>query len=74
MRNLVLTEADLTCASPRIADRENGYGMTFAAVAHGTAGAVADDAIEQGATEDVGGVGEARGQEVAPAGECLLFH
>jgi hypothetical protein len=74
VRNLFLTEADLACASPRIADRENGYGMTLAAVAYGAAGAVADDAVEQGATEDVGGVGEARDQQIASSGEHFLFH
>jgi hypothetical protein len=48
--------------------------MTFAAVAHRAAGAVANDAIEQGSAEDVGGVGEARDEEVASAGERFLFH
>ena len=41
-----------------IADREDGNGVTFAAVALGTAGAVADDAMEQGAAKNVAGVGE----------------
>jgi hypothetical protein len=35
---------------------------------------MADDAIEQGATEDVSGVGEPGSQQAAPANECLLFH
>ena len=67
-------EADLARASAGIADREDGYGVTFATDALGAAGAVANDAFEQGSAEDVAGVGEARGKAVAFAGRVLLFH
>jgi hypothetical protein len=65
LRDLLLTEADLARALTRIADREDSNGVTFATVALGTAGAVADDAFKQGAAENVGGVGETRSQAVA---------
>ena len=72
--DLFLTEADLARALAGIADREDGNGMTFAAVALGTAGAVADDAIEQGAAKNVAGVGKTRDKAVAFAGDLRLFH
>jgi len=71
---LFLTEADLARAPAGITDRENGYGVTFAAVACGAAGAVANDTPEQGSAEDVSGVGQARGEAVAPADSRRLFH
>lgn len=48
--------------------------MAFATVAFGAAGAVVDDAIEQGAAEDVAGIGEARGKAVTFVGNRRLFH
>jgi hypothetical protein len=72
--DLVLTEADLERAFAGIADREDGYGVTFAAVAPGAAGAVTDEALEQGAAEDVAGAGEARGKATAFADGPRLFH
>jgi hypothetical protein len=48
--------------------------VTFAVVALGAAGAVADDALEQGAAENAAGAGEARGEAVAFASDPLLFH
>ena len=74
LRDLFLTEADLASASAGIADCEDGNGVTFAAVALGTAGAVTDDAFEQRAAENVGGVGESRGKAIALAGNRRLFH
>jgi len=72
--DLVLTEADLARAFGGIADREDRYGVTFAAVAPGAAGAVTDEAPQQGAAEDVAGAGEARGKAIAFAGSLRLFH
>jgi hypothetical protein len=57
-----------------IADCEDGNGVTFTAVALGATGAVADDAFEQGAAENVGGVGESRSKAIALAGNLGLFH
>ena len=65
MSDLILTETDLADARAGIADGENRYGMSFAAIALGTARAVPDDSLEQGAAEDVPGVGEARGEAIA---------
>jgi hypothetical protein len=62
-------EADLARAWAGIADGEDRDGVTFAAVALGTARAVPDDALEQGAAENVAGVGEARDKAVAMAGD-----
>ena len=72
--DLVLTEADLARAFAGITDREDRDGVTFAAVAPGAAGAVTDDALEQGAAQDVAGVGEARGKAIAFADRLRLFH
>jgi hypothetical protein len=57
-----------------IADSEDGNRVTFATIALGATGAVANDALEQRATEDAGGIGEARGKAVAFTGELRLFH
>ena len=65
MSDLILTETDLTDARARIADGENRYRMSFAAIALGTARAVPNDSLEQGAAEDIPGAGEARGEEIA---------
>jgi hypothetical protein len=58
MRNLFLAEADLARASAGITNSQDGYRVTLAAVALGAAGAVTDDAFEQGAAEEVSGFGE----------------
>ena len=65
MSDLILTKTDLTDARAGIADGENRYGMSFAAIALGTTRAVADDSLKQGAAEDVPGAGEARGEAIA---------
>jgi hypothetical protein len=69
LRDLLFTKADLARALAGIADRQDRNGVTFATVALGTAGAVADDAFEQGAAENVAGIGEMRGKAVAFAGD-----
>jgi hypothetical protein len=74
LRDLLFTEADLAGAWPGIADGEDRNGVTFAAVALGATGAVADDALEQGSAENVGGAGEMGSKAVAFAGKFGLFH
>jgi hypothetical protein len=74
MSDLILTETDLADASAGIADSENRYGMSFAAIALGTARAVTDDSLEQGAAEDVLGAGEARGEAIAFKKRGWLIH
>ena len=74
MSDLILTETDLADACAGIADGENRYGMSFAAIALGTARAVTDDALEQGAAEDVLGAGEGLGEAIAFAEGGLLIH
>jgi hypothetical protein len=74
LRDLLLTEADLSRALAGVSDCEDGNGVTFAAVALRAAGAVADDAFEQGAAENVGGVGESRSEAIAFVGELFMFH
>jgi len=65
MSDLILTETDMPDAGAGIADGEDRYGMSFAAIALGTARAVPDDSLEQGAAEDVPGAGKARGKAIA---------
>ena len=62
MNDLILTETDLTNARAGIADGENRYGMSLAAIALGAARAMPDDSLEQRAAEDVLCPGEARGE------------
>jgi hypothetical protein len=63
--DLILTETDLADACAGIADGENRYGMSFAASTLGTAGAVPDDSLEQGAAEHLPGARETRGEAIA---------
>ena len=48
--------------------------MSFATIALGTASTVTDDAFEQGAAEDVPGMGKTRGEAVAFAESRRMFH
>jgi hypothetical protein len=72
--DLLLREADLTNDAAGIADGEDGDRMAFAAGACGAAGAMADDALEQGATEDLAGLGETSEEAVALLNTLLLLH
>ena len=74
MSDLLWKEADLTNDAAGIADSQHGDGVTFAAGAFGAAGAMADGALEQGAAEDLAGLGEAGEEAVALAGDLLLIH
>jgi hypothetical protein len=74
MSDLIFTETDLADARAGIADGENRYGMSFAAIALGTARAMPDDSLEQGAAEDVLGAGEARGEAIAFTKSGYMIH
>ena len=74
MSDLFRMQADLAGTGTRITDGENRYGMSFAAVALGTAGAMTDDALEQGTAEDVSGRGELRGEPIKFADSDIVFH
>ena len=67
-------EADLTNDAAGIAGGEHGDGVAFAAGAFGTAGAMADDAQEQGAAEDLAGLGELSEKALAPLDDPLMIH
>ena len=72
--HLLWRQADLANDPSRIADGEDGDGMAIAAGAFGTAGAMADGALEQGAAEDFAGLGETAEEAVAPADDLLMIH
>jgi hypothetical protein len=72
--NLLRRETDLTNDAAGIADGEDRDRMAFAAGALGAAGAMADSALEQGATEDLAGLGETGDEAVAPLDDLLLLH
>ncbi len=74
MSDLILTETDLADARTGISDGENRYGMSFAAIALGTARAVPDDSLEQGAAEDVLGAGKTHGEAIAFTKSSFLLH
>ncbi len=67
-------EAELLGAPARITDRQHPYGMAFSVGAHGTAGAMANDAAEQRAADDLGGEREGRGEFGTLAKSCFLIH
>ena len=74
MTDLLGRQADLTNNTAGIADGEDGDGMTFAAGAFGTAGTMADGALEQGAAEDLAGLGKAGQEAVASLRDWLVIH
>lgn len=74
LTDLLVAQADLSGATAGITDGEDRDGVTIAASALEAAGTVVDDAVEQGAAENAGGVGKARGKAVAFAGYLRLFH
>ena len=67
-------EADLLGASAGIADGQNPDQVAGSAGADGTAGAMADAAMEQGAAEDLGGGGQCGGEFGAGFGGYRVFH
>ena len=71
MRDLFLGKADLTDDASRVADGEDGDGMTFAAGAFGAACAMADRTLEEGAAKDVARLREPDEEAVAFL-DCLL--
>jgi len=74
MSDLLFAKTDLAGTSAGVADGEHCHGMAFAAVALGTSLAVVDDSLEQGAAEDVSGVGEAGDEVIAFDDSGLMFH
>jgi hypothetical protein len=74
MSDFLWREADLTNNAAGIADSQHSDGMALATGALGAAGAMADGALEQGAAEDLAGLGEAGEEAVALADDLLLIH
>jgi len=72
--DLIFAETDLADARAGVTDGENGHRMPFTTLAFGTAGAVTDDTLEEGAAEDVPGAGEGGGEAIAFADGCLVIH
>ena len=67
-------EAELLGAPARITDCQHPYGMALSVGAHGTAGAMANDAAEQRAADDLGGEREGRGEFGTLAESLFLIH
>jgi hypothetical protein len=72
--NFIWRKADVSNDGAGIANGEHGDRMPFTASALGTAGAMADGALEQGAAEDVRRVGETIEEAVALADDLLVIH
>jgi len=62
---LLLRETDLTNDAAGIANGEDGDRMAFAAGTLRAAGAMADGALEEGAAEDLAGLGETGEEAIA---------
>ena len=67
-------EADLPGASAGIADGQHPDEMALTASTDGATGAMADAAVEQGATKDLGGGGESCRELGASVDDCLVLH
>jgi hypothetical protein len=67
-------KADLFGTTAGIGDGQDPDGMAGAAGTGGATGAVTDDAVEQGAAEDLGGGGEGGGEFGAGIGDLRLLH
>lgn len=74
MRDLFFAQADVTNASAWIASGEDRYGMTFAALTLGAAGAVSYGALEQGAAKEIGRLRQAGEKPVEFADGLLTIH
>ena len=74
MRNLLSMETELANDASGITDGEDSDGMAFAAGTLGAAGAMADGALQQGATKDVAGIRESREEAVSLLGGLLVVH
>ena len=71
---LFFGEADLLVAAAGIADGQHPDEMALAASTDGAAGAMADAAVEQRATKDLGSGGEGDSELGAGFEHCLLLH
>jgi hypothetical protein len=74
LRNLFAIDAELAGATTGIADGEHGLGMSFAAGALGAVAAVAGDALEQGAAQQLAGDGEVGEKSVACLQSLFMYH
>jgi len=74
MRDLLVGKTDLANDGAGVADGEDGDGVAFAAGAFWAAGAMTDGALEEGAAEDIGGIGEACEEAVAALDDPLVIH
>ena len=68
------TKAELLGAATWITDGQYPNGAALSRGADRTAGAVADEPVEQRAAEDLGGGGQSLDQLGAFAGDCILLH
>ena len=73
-RLLIGAEAELPGAPSRIADSQYPYRVAFSFGADSTTGAMTNDAVEQGAADDLGGEREGRGDFGALAENCFFIH
>ena len=72
-RLLFGAKAELPGAPARITDGQYPYRVAFSFGADGTTGAMTNDAVEQGAADDLGGERESRGQFGTFAEERFLY-
>ena len=73
-RLLFGAEAELPGVPARITDGQYQNGTALSVGADGTAGAMTNDTVEQGAADDLGGEGECRSEFGALAEECFFIH
>ena len=73
-RPLFRAEAELPGGTARIADGQHPCGMTLSCGAHGTTGAMTNDAVEQRAADDVSGKREGGGEFGTLAENRFIIH
>ena len=71
---LFRAKTELPGAPARIADRQYPYGMALSVGTYSTTGAMANNAAEQGAADDLGGEREGLGEFGTLAQSCFLIH
>lgn len=74
MRDLLVGKTDLSNGTAGVAGGEDGDGVAITAGAFGAAGTMTDGAEEEGAAEDVAGLGEAGEKTVALDHDLVVFH
>jgi hypothetical protein len=73
-RLLFGAKAELSGAAARITHCQNPDGVALTFRTDGTTGAMADEAMEQRAADDLGSEWEGRGEFGAPAKDRFLIH